>query len=319
MSVTTITSKNECEKILNGWPGYVVLLFVSEGHAPSKQMSTVLAALAKQHPSITFAQVDASIEGIADLSPCAGVNSVPTTLALRHAEQVGMVQGTAIPRVISLVNELAKLRQEAKAELDKKLGQLVRGSTVMLFMKGSPEAPRCGFSLTISGMLNEVCGEGKYGYFDILTDEEVRQGLKTFSDWPTYPQLYIDGELVGGLDIVKEMHEEGELSKTIERATAKRNGRLNSLITQNRVMVFMKGDPSAPKCGFSRKIVELLTKAGFQDFGHFNILSDIEVREGLKKYSNWPTYPQLYVDGELMGGLDVVTELIESGELKPTG
>jgi Grx4 family monothiol glutaredoxin len=192
----------------------------------------------------------------------------------------------------------------------------------MLFMKGSPEAPRCGFSRTIVGILNEAAGLGKYGFFDILTDEEVRQGLKTFSDWPTFPQLYIDGELIGGLDIVKDMQEEGELTKVIQKAASKKaeelNSRLRKLIQQSRVMLFMKGEPNKPQCGFSRKMVELLTKAGFHDFGFFDILTDMEVREGLKKYSNWPTYPQLYIAGELIGGLDVVTELIESGELKNT-
>ena len=79
----------------------------------------------------------------------------------------------------------------------------------MLFLKGVPSAPRCGFSRQIVEMLDSI--DASYGAFDILQDEEVRQGLKEYSDWPTYPQLYVDGELVGGLDIVKEMVEDGEL------------------------------------------------------------------------------------------------------------
>ncbi|KAJ2098415.1 glutaredoxin, partial [Coemansia sp. S142-1] len=74
---------------------------------------------------------------------------------------------------------------------------------------GTAAQPRCGFSKKIVGMLNEQ--NIKYGYFDILTDEQVRQGLKEYSDWPTYPQLYISGELVGGVDIVAEMIESGDL------------------------------------------------------------------------------------------------------------
>lgn len=68
-------------------------------------------------------------------------------------------------------------------------------------MKGSPNAPRCGFSRTLVGILNEL--NAKYETFDILEDEEVRQGLKTFSNWPTYPQVYVNGEFIGGLDIIK--------------------------------------------------------------------------------------------------------------------
>ena len=73
----------------------------------------------------------------------------------------------------------------------------------MLFMKGSPETPKCGFSRSIVELLRK--GGVAFSSFDILTDEEVRAGLKTFSDWPTYPQLYVKGKLVGGLDILREM------------------------------------------------------------------------------------------------------------------
>lgn len=78
----------------------------------------------------------------------------------------------------------------------------------MLFMKGDASQPRCGFSSQIIQILNDQAIA--YSTFDILSDEEVRQGLKTFSDWPTFPQLYVKGELVGGLDIVKEMIAAGE-------------------------------------------------------------------------------------------------------------
>ncbi|KAL6720703.1 glutaredoxin [Lecanora helva] len=89
-----------------------------------------------------------------------------------------------------------------KEELDKRLGELVKAAPVMLFMKGTPSTPQCGFSRQLVGLLRE---KGvRYGFFNILADEEVRQGLKVWSDWPTFPQLYLKGELVGGLDIVKE-------------------------------------------------------------------------------------------------------------------
>lgn len=92
--------------------------------------------------------------------------------------------------------------EKKKEELFKRLGELVKAAPVMLFMKGIPSAPQCGFSRQIVGILRE--NSVKYGFFNILADDEVRQGLKEFADWPTYPQLWVDGELVGGLDIVKE-------------------------------------------------------------------------------------------------------------------
>ena len=86
----------------------------------------------------------------------------------------------------------------------------------MLFMKGSPDAPRCGFSRQITELLQAE--KVKFDTFDILSDEEVRQGLKTFSNWPTFPQLYADGKLLGGLDVVKELQEEGELLEALPAA-----------------------------------------------------------------------------------------------------
>lgn len=91
--------------------------------------------------------------------------------------------------------------------------------------------------------------------------------------------------------------------------------RLDTLIKRDSVMVFMKGEPSAPKCGFSRQAVELLQEHDVS-FGSFNILLDDSVRQGLKKHSNWPTYPQIYVNGELIGGLDILKESAEEGSLK---
>jgi len=80
-------------------------------------------------------------------------------------------------------------------------------------MKGSPEAPKCGFSSKIVDILNT--NNVKYGSFNILADEEVRQGLKTLSNWPTFPQLYAKGKLVGGLDIVKELADDGQLQDVL--------------------------------------------------------------------------------------------------------
>jgi Grx4 family monothiol glutaredoxin len=91
----------------------------------------------------------------------------------------------------------------SKEELFARLSQLVKAAPVMLFMKGTPSAPQCGFSRQLVGLLRE---KGvKYGFFNILADEDVRQGLKEFADWPTFPQLWVQGELVGGLDIVSSL------------------------------------------------------------------------------------------------------------------
>ena len=85
---------------------------------------------------------------------------------------------------------------------------------VCLFMKGTPDAPQCGFSMAVSNMLKIL--EVNYKGINVLEDQSIRDGIKTFSDWPTIPQLYIKKEFVGGCDIVKEMYESGDLKKVFD-------------------------------------------------------------------------------------------------------
>jgi len=90
--------------------------------------------------------------------------------------------------------------------------------------------------------------------------------------------------------------------------------RIEELVTNHKVMLFMKGSKQIPACGFSNAVVQILKKEAVP-FEAFNILADPEVRQGLKEYSSWPTYPQLYIGGKFVGGCDIVTELHQSGEL----
>jgi len=91
--------------------------------------------------------------------------------------------------------------------------------------------------------------------------------------------------------------------------------RIKSQLSSSPVVLYMKGTPDFPQCGFSAAAVRALNAAGAQ-FTHVNIFEDPEVREALKQYSNWPTYPQLYVNGELVGGSDIILEMYKSGELQ---
>ena len=90
----------------------------------------------------------------------------------------------------------------------------IKNNEVCLFMKGTPDAPQCGFSMAVSNMLKIL--EVKYKGVNVLEDQSIRDGIKTFSDWPTIPQLYIKKEFVGGCDIVKEMYENGDLKKVFD-------------------------------------------------------------------------------------------------------
>jgi monothiol glutaredoxin len=92
--------------------------------------------------------------------------------------------------------------------------------------------------------------------------------------------------------------------------------KIDQQVKNNKVMLFMKGDPSAPQCGFSAHTVEILKSYGYP-FATADVLADPAVRDGIKRYSNWPTIPQVFIDGKFVGGCDIVHELHERGELAP--
>jgi monothiol glutaredoxin len=93
--------------------------------------------------------------------------------------------------------------------------------------------------------------------------------------------------------------------------------RIRDQITHHRVVLYMKGTPQFPQCGFSATAAEILKRCGVTDYLAVNILEDADLRQGIKDFANWPTIPQLYVDGEFVGGCDIMREMYASGELKP--
>ncbi|PIA26902.1 hypothetical protein AQUCO_08600052v1 [Aquilegia coerulea] len=371
--VKNLESKEELDKILSNHSDEPVILhFWATWCDASKQMDQVFSHLSTDFPHTHFFRVEA--EEQPELSEAYAVSAVPYFVFFKDGKAIDTLEGAnpsslankvakvagpispgesaapaslgmaAGPTLLETVKDLAQENgssqkssiSDSEDSLNKRLEQLVNSHPVMLFMKGNPEQPKCGFSQKVVDILK---GEGvEFGSFDILSDDEVREGLKKFSNWPTFPQLYCKGELLGGCDIVIAMHESGELKEVFSDHGVLTNGskdtepgkggvsdstglstslnsRLSSIVNSSPVMLFMKGKPEEPKCGFSSKVVEILRQENVS-FGSFNILEDDEVRQGLKVYSNWSSYPQLYIKGELIGGSDIVLEMQKSGELK---
>ena len=100
------------------------------------------------------------------------------------------------------------------SEINQKIKDIISSKDIVLFMKGTPDAPQCGFSMAVTNMLKLL--EVNFQSVNVLEDQNVREGIKVFSDWPTIPQLYVKKEFVGGCDIIKEMYENGELKKIFE-------------------------------------------------------------------------------------------------------
>ena len=92
---------------------------------------------------------------------------------------------------------------------------------------------------------------------------------------------------------------------------------INEQLSKHSVVLYMKGTPQFPQCGFSATVVEILKRSGVTDYVAVNVLENAEIRQGIKEYASWPTIPQLYVGGEFVGGCDILREMYESGELQP--
>ena len=107
------------------------------------------------------------------------------------------------------------MNQEVKQKID----SVLKENEVCLFMKGTPEVPQCGFSLAVSNVLKHL--EVNFKGINVLEDQEIREGIKAYSDWPTIPQLYVKGEFIGGCDIVKEMFEKKELQTKLDEKKKK--------------------------------------------------------------------------------------------------
>ncbi|KAF7656815.1 hypothetical protein LDENG_00035910 [Lucifuga dentata] len=301
-NVVEATTQQQFEDYLSKAGECLTVVHFQAAWAPQcGQMNEVMTELAKEHKHTTFMKLEA--EAVPDVSEKYEISSVPTFLFFKGGQKVDQLDGAHAPDLTKTVQRLATAGGPSRAgkgsptqeDLNKRLKKLINAAPCVLFMKGFPQEPRCGFSRQIVALLKEH--NIQFSSFDILSDEE----------------LYVNGELVGGLDIVKELAESGELENTCPKAVTLEQ-RLKSYINQSPVMLFIKGNKEAAKCGFSRQILELLNGTGV-DYDTFDILQDEEVRQGLKTYSNWPTYPQLYVKGELIGGLDIVKELKESGDL----
>uniref|UniRef100_T1IHG2 Thioredoxin domain-containing protein n=1 Tax=Strigamia maritima TaxID=126957 RepID=T1IHG2_STRMM len=326
MAITNVQKIQEFDKILNetSSKGNLLVVHFWTSWAPQcKQITEILQLISKDQALSSVVILEVEAENIPALSLKYNINAVPTCLLIKNNKEVARINGANVPEINKKIKENCQIgfvlpspsfSEQSEKDLNTRLNALIRQADCVLFMKGTANEPRCGFSKSIIEILNQHNTD--FSTFDILSDEEVRQGLKTFSNWPTYPQLYIKGELIGGLDIVKEMEESGDLSSMLPKKENK-DEKLKKLINKAAIMVFMKGNRETPRCGFSKTLTEILNETGVS-YSTFDILEDEQVRQNLKVYSNWPTYPQVYVNGELVGGLDIIKELKSSGELLDT-
>ncbi|KAM0746703.1 putative thioredoxin [Meredithblackwellia eburnea MCA 4105] len=248
-SLVSVTSPEHLQQQLSQDLNKVSLLYFRADWAePCIQMDAVTNELVKRHNNVLFLSIEA--EALPDISESFEVDAVPYFILLRGHTLLTRLSGAqpsvlsaaltshtskpsngattttgAKPKVapsggydaedVEMVKEKMKEeREESDKELEERCRALMGKSDVVLFMKGDREVPRCGFSQKIVKLLQDE--QVEFTTFDILGDDGVRQKLKSLNDWPTFPQLIIKGEFVGGLDVVKEMVDNGELREMLE-------------------------------------------------------------------------------------------------------
>lgn len=191
------------------------VLYSAEWAEQCNQILAVLEQLSKQNAYKSIKFLNVAIEEIPEIAKQHEIEAVPTTIIFQNQKAIKRIDGIDIADLTAALKKLAgAVEATGSGSLEDRLKALINKAKVMVFMKGDRNAPRCGFSKQLISILNET--KIPYETFDILSDEEVRQGLKTYSDWPTYPQVYVNGELQGGLDIIKEMLAGDELVKVLE-------------------------------------------------------------------------------------------------------
>uniref|UniRef100_A0A2K5XNI6 Uncharacterized protein n=1 Tax=Mandrillus leucophaeus TaxID=9568 RepID=A0A2K5XNI6_MANLE len=262
-------------------------LFVAHFWAPQApqcaQMNEVMTELAKEHPQVSFVKLEA--EGVLKYLKNMKLALFPLFYGAHVPELTKKVQ-----RHASSGSFPASTDEHLKADRNLRLKKLTHAARCMLFMKRTPQEPRCGFSQQM---------------VEILHKHVYLFQLAYLSSAPRFWRAHI----------IKELQPSEELDTICPKAP-KLEERLKVLTNKASVMLFMKGNKQEAKCGFSKQILEILNRTGVE-CETFDILEDKGVQQGLKAYSNWPAYPQLYVKGELVGRLDIVKELKENGELLP--
>lgn len=234
MGLIEISNKDQFSELTSAKDKLIALYFHTPWASPCIQMNKVISTLADsdQYNSTTFLAINA--DNFPEISDLFDITAVPYFVLIKNGTIIKELTGADPKEFVNALdtygdnsttttsastnqqtNTTANSttpsipQEETPEQLNARLEKLTTAAPIMLFMKGTPSAPQCGFSRQMVAILREH--QVRFGFFDILKDDSVRQGLKAFSDWPTFPQLYIGGEFQGGLDIIKENLSEDDL------------------------------------------------------------------------------------------------------------
>jgi Grx4 family monothiol glutaredoxin len=222
------------------------------------------------------------------------------------------IEGAEIPEIFNAVEEATQnfptILESVKNLAFRKIEELIGSKDLVVFLKGNKEKPKSRRSLKMVRILNGY----DFTDVDIDADKETAEWVKVYSESSSFPLYYIKGKFAGSLEKLIEETKSGVLFNTLGQDL---NERLKRITQSSKYIIVMMGSREEPICGYSKRLIELLNEFKI-DFNSFDISIDNEVCEGLKKMFDWPTYPQVYVEGELIGGLDVCTQMHQDGSLR---
>jgi len=190
---------------------FLVVHFSADWCDPSKHLNKIFEDYVAKFPKVSFATLDA--EKVEEVTTSLDIETVPHIVFFRNGNFVSAVQGAKLDEINKSIQS-HYFSADSDMPIQDRLRAMVNSCSVFVFLTGTPTAPQCGFTGRICEILNRT--GVPYNYFDIMTDNEILKGVKVFGEWPTFPQLYVNGELVGGCDIVAEMDEEGTLLDVLQ-------------------------------------------------------------------------------------------------------
>jgi Grx4 family monothiol glutaredoxin len=225
-------------------------------------------------------------------------------------EEQGRVEGSNIPDLLSKTENHSSLFSSIFESLRNSyystLQVLINSSKLVVFTQ--EESSKSLRNRKIRRILNG------YLYETIQVDKKkhLSDWLRVYSSSKTFPMVFLGGRFQGSIEEIMKNISTGDFSTAMGEDL---NEKLSRIVKSSKYIVFMMGSKEEPICGYSKRLIALLDGYGI-DFDTFDISFDGEVCEGLKKFSDWPTYPQVYVDGELIGGYDICNQMHNEGSLK---
>ncbi|TNV78818.1 hypothetical protein FGO68_gene1296 [Halteria grandinella] len=296
----------------------VLFLFWAHWYRECEIMRRFFEELTQDHHFVKFAWAD--VDRDKEITKFFKVTAVPFIVMMhpdkQEIEKVTETKRSSILEVVTAYEafysqQFMKKRKQAFAEIE----ELLKSYPIIIFIRGSALSPECKQSEVLIDYFQKM--EIKFRTVDILSNPQLKEWVKHFSGFPSFPQIFVNGKFVGSAEMVIDMIESDEFINIIPQECIKTNAleRIKVAMAKSPVVLFMKGTPTKPYDGYQQEAIQLLDKERIR-YAFFDVMKDPDVRELLKEYSKCQSYPQVFISGQFMGGgLTYMKELDSLGKL----